>query len=92
MKNQIFIKNLPYTLTQEELKRHFAPLGDITQVLVIEDRETKRSRGFGFITFATEASAQNAIDTMNGQLLEGRRLQVSLARPFVKKEESLTTV
>lgn len=85
MIQQIFIGNLSPELEQDELRRHFAPFGEITEIFIIRDRETRRSRGFGFITFATEAAAQKAIVAMNGVMIAGRPARVTLARPFIKK-------
>lgn len=85
MTQQIFIGNLSHDFEQDELQRHFAPFGEITEIIIIHDRETRRSRGFGFITFATEAAAKKALVAMNGATIGGRSVRVTPARPFVKK-------
>ena len=85
MKNQIFVGNLPHQVTQEDLKPYFSPFGEITQIFVVKDRETQRSRGFGFVTFATENAASQAVEAMHGKPIDGRPLTVNLARPFVKR-------
>ena len=85
MTQQIFIGNLSHDLEQDEFQRHFSPFGEITEILIIRDRETGRSRGFGFITFATEAAAKQAVTAMNGAMIAGRPARVMLARPLVKK-------
>ena len=85
MTQQIFIGNLSHDLEQDEFRRHFSPFGEITEIFIIRDRDTQRSRGFGFITFATEAAAKKAIAVMNGSMIAGRPARVTLARPFVKK-------
>ena len=70
------------------MQRHFAPFGEMTQVIIIREQDTQRSRGFGFITFVTAAAAQKAIEVMSGSLMGGRRLRVTLARPLIKKSRS----
>ena len=85
MTQQIFIGNLSSDFEQDEFRRHFSPFGEITEVFIIRDRETRRSRGFGFITFVTEAAAKKAIPAMNGDMIAGRPERVTLARPLVKK-------
>ena len=82
MSKQIFIANLSNHLTTEELKEYFSPYGEITHAFIAKDRETQRSRGFGFVTFSTEAAAQQAIQKMDGKKIEGRPARVMLARPL----------
>lgn len=88
MSKQIFVSNLPYHLTQEELKQYFEPFGEITHVLILTDRLTQRSRGFGFVTFATETAAQQAIQEMDEKKMDGRLVKVTLART---KEKEFTS-
>lgn len=85
MSTQIYIANLSYEISEDALKQYFASFGEITAAIIIRDRGTQRSKGFGFITFATEAAAQQAVQAMNDKILEGRSLKVTIARPFVKK-------
>lgn len=79
-KNKLFIGSLPWTMTNEKLKELFAQYGEISEAIIINDRDTGRSKGFGFITFAKEADAQKAIE-MNGKDIEGRAIVVNFAKP-----------
>ncbi|KAI8585223.1 hypothetical protein HDU87_001392 [Geranomyces variabilis] len=76
---KIFVGNLSWGTTDESLYAAFSQFGSISDCLVLKDRETGRSRGFGFVTFAEEAQAQAAIDGMNDQDLDGRQIRVNLA-------------
>ncbi len=82
MGNKLFVGNLPYSVTQEQLKDMFTSYGEITEALVVMDRLTGRSKGFGFITFADENAAKTAIEGMNGKDVEGKALTVNEARPM----------
>ena len=85
MQSQIFIGNLARYVNQEELKEHFSAFGQIIHAYVMLDRKTNRSRGFGFITFSTEAAARQAIQVMDGKMIDGRPIRVTLARPLITK-------
>ncbi|KAI8811427.1 hypothetical protein BJ742DRAFT_658746, partial [Cladochytrium replicatum] len=76
---KIFVGNLSWGTTDESLRHTFGQFGEITDAVVLRDRETGRSRGFGFVTFATTESAQAAVDNMNEQELDGRNVRVNLA-------------
>ncbi len=80
-KKKIFVGNLPFSMTQDALQNLFSEFGEITQVSLITDRMTGRSKGFAFVEFAEEASAQAAIDKMSGTAIEERELVVNIARP-----------
>lgn len=80
-KKKVFVGNLPWSVTQDSLQNLFSEFGEITQVSLITDRMTGRSKGFAFVEFAEEASAQAAIDKMAGYVLEERELVVNIARP-----------
>lgn len=80
MGNRLYVGNLPYTVTDDQLKEAFAPHGEVTSASVVMDRATGRSRGFGFVEMATAEAAQKATEAMNGALLEGRPLTVNEAR------------
>ncbi|MFH0737585.1 MAG: RNA-binding protein [Candidatus Micrarchaeota archaeon] len=82
---KLYVGNMPFSVTQEGLKEMFAVFGDITEVTVITDRRTGRSKGFGFVTFSDDAAADKAIADMNGKDLEGRPLTVSEARPMAPR-------
>lgn len=80
-KKKLFVGNLPYKVRSAELNQMFAQFGTVEEAIVIEDRQTGRSKGFGFVTFSSEAEAQAAVDAMNGHEVEGRALVVNVARP-----------
>ncbi|KAI8811881.1 hypothetical protein BJ742DRAFT_664481, partial [Cladochytrium replicatum] len=77
--SKIFVGNLSWGTTDDTLRDTFGQYGEITDAVVLRDRETGRSRGFGFVTFATPESAQAAVDNMNEQDLDGRNVRVNLA-------------
>jgi cold-inducible RNA-binding protein len=83
-KNKLFVGSLPWSVTSEALKEMFAQYGDITEAVVINDRDTGRSKGFGFVTFASEESAQKALE-MHGKEIEGRTIVVNAAKPRVER-------
>ncbi len=76
--NKIYIGNLNYELDTPDLKEAFSSYGEIIDVVVIKDKESNCSRGFGFVTFASHSSAREALN-MHGQELNGRRMRVKLA-------------
>lgn len=80
-KNKLFVGNVPWSFTSDSLKELFSKYGEIVEATVIMDRATGRSKGFGFVTFANEDSAQKAIDQANGQEIDGRKLVVNAAKP-----------
>ena len=77
----IYAGNLNYTLTEEALEKVFTEYGEVTSVKIIRDKYTDQSKGFGFIEMADDASAQKAIDELNGTEVNGRELRVNQARP-----------
>ncbi len=77
----IYISNLSYSVTDADLNDFFAEYGEVTSSKVITDRETGRSRGFGFVEMPNDAEAQKAIDELNGAEYEGKTIAVSVARP-----------
>jgi len=81
MANKLYVGNLSYDVTKEQLAELFSKAGKIADVVVITDRDTGRSKGFGFVEFASEKEAQKAIEMFNEQEFEGRKLIVSEARP-----------
>lgn len=76
---QVFIGNLAYQTTEDDLREHFSQFGEVEQVKIPTDRETKRSRGFGFITFGSKEGAEAALEA-NGHVLNGRPMRVSMAQ------------
>lgn len=80
-KQNLFVGSLAYSTDDDSLKAHFEQIGEVERARVATDRETGRSRGFGFVTFVDEANNQKAVDELNGKELDGRALNVSVARP-----------
>ena len=80
MSNKLFVGSLSWNTDDHGLRAAFEPFGDITDAKVITDRETGRSRGFGFVTFADPGSAKKALEGMNGAELDGRTLNVDVAQ------------
>ncbi len=79
MGTKLFVGGLAWGTTSDALRAAFEPHGTITEAKVIDDRETGKSRGFGFVTFADAASCQKAIAAMNGAMLDGRSIRVNEA-------------
>ena len=77
----LFIGSLAFATNDEGLKAHFEQVGPVSSARVITDRETGRSKGFGFVEFDSDDDNQKAIDQLNGKELDGREINVSLARP-----------
>ena len=80
-KQNLFVGSLAYATTDDSLKAFFETVGEVERASVATDRETGRSRGFGFVTFVDEANNQKAIDQLNGKELDGRAITVNEARP-----------
>ena len=81
MGNKLYVGNLAYSVRDDSLTQAFAQFGTVTSAKVMMDRETGRSKGFGFVEMGSDAEAQAAINGMNGQQLQGRPLVVNEARP-----------
>jgi RNA recognition motif-containing protein len=81
METKIYVGNLSYTTTEEELKQLFSQAGTVTSVAMIKDRDTGQSKGFAFIEMSNQAEAEKAISMFNGKSLGSRELKVNLARP-----------
>jgi RNA recognition motif-containing protein len=88
MNNRLYVGNLSFDTTENDLQDLFATCGPVTEVNVVMDRSTNRPRGFGFVTMATEEAAQAAIEQINGKNVQGRDLSVNLARPREERSES----
>jgi hypothetical protein len=82
MGNKLYVGNLPYTVRDEDLQQAFGEFGAITSAKVMMERDTGRSKGFGFVEMGSDAEAQAAIAGMNGQSLGGRSITVNEARPM----------
>ena len=81
MGNKLYVGNLAYSVRDESLQQSFSQFGAVTSAKVMMDRDTGRSKGFGFVEMGSDAEAQAAINGMNGQPLEGRAIVVNEARP-----------
>ena len=79
---KLFVGGLPYSFSDDALSALFADCGNVESAVIIKDRMTGRSKGFGFVEMSSEAEAEKAISMFNGQEVEGRRLNVSIARPM----------
>jgi RNA recognition motif-containing protein len=81
MAAKLFVGNLDYTVNSDDLRNHFAQAGSVVDAVVITDKMSGRSRGFGFVEFASEEEAGEAVKTLNGTDLKGRNITVNEARP-----------
>jgi RNA recognition motif-containing protein len=81
MSTKLYVGNLAFGVTSDDLHEHFAQAGTVESAKVVEDRDTGRSRGFGFVEMASSEEAMAAIEQFNGQDLDGRNLVVNEARP-----------
>ena len=81
MSNKLFVGNLSFNVTENDLQDAFAAHGTVVETNLMIDRTTGRPRGFGFITMSTPEEAQKAIDGLNGKALDGRNLTVNVAKP-----------
>ncbi len=81
MNKKLYVGNLEYSVTGEELKEHFAQAGTVEDSVVITDKYSGRSKGFGFVEMSSEEEAKKAIEMFNGKDLKGRNIIVNEARP-----------
>ena len=81
MGSKLYVGNLSFDTTDQGLEQSFSEYGDLVSAIVVRDRNTDRSRGFGFVEFSQKADAQKAKEAMNGKELDGRALKVDEARP-----------
>jgi RNA recognition motif-containing protein len=82
MATKLYVGGLPYSTQEDALKEHFAQAGNVVSAVIIMDKMSGRSKGFGFVEMSTDAEAQSAISMFNGQEFEGRKLTVNEARPM----------
>jgi cold-inducible RNA-binding protein len=82
MGNKLYVGNLPNTVRDEDLQQAFSAFGSVNSAKVMMERDTGRSKGFGFVEMGSDADAQSAIEGMNGQSMGGRSLVVNEARPM----------
>jgi cold-inducible RNA-binding protein len=78
---KLFVGGLPFSTTQEELETAFAEFGSVTSAMIITDRETGRSKGFGFVEYETAEEGNAAVNALNGKEFGGRTITVNEARP-----------
>jgi cold-inducible RNA-binding protein len=81
MSNKLFVGNLSFNTTENDLHDAFAAHGTVTEANLMMDRTTGRPRGFGFVTMSTDEEAKKAVEAMNGKSIDGRALTVNIARP-----------
>jgi RNA recognition motif-containing protein len=86
MGKKLYVGNLPFTTTEAALHEMFAQSGTVESVRLITDRDTGRSKGFGFVEMATDEEAQSAISSFNGTQMGGRQITVNEARPMERRE------
>ena len=86
MEVKLYVGNLSYATTEDDLRTLFAQAGTVKSVALIKDRDTGRSKGFAFVEFETQVEAQKAMSMFNGTPLKDRELNVSLARPREDRE------
>ncbi len=85
MNAKLYVGGISFSSTDDSLKQFFASAGTVKEAKIITDRETGRSRGFGFVEMSTDEEAQKAIETLNGQELDGRKLRIDIARPLAPR-------
>jgi RNA recognition motif-containing protein len=88
MSKKIYVGNLNYSTTEDQLEQLFTPYGDVVSAVIISDRYTNRSKGFGFVEMATEEAADAAIDALNGSELDSRQLKVDKAHERKPRDRS----
>ena len=81
MENRLFVGGLSFNTTENDLQDACAAHGTVQEVSIVMDRDTGKSKGFGFVTMGTEGEAQAVITALNGKMLDGRSLTVNVARP-----------
>ena len=88
MGKRLYVGNLPYSISEQDLTEKFGAFGTVESSTLITDRDTGRSKGFGFVEMGTDAEAQAAIAEINGTDLDGRPVTVNEAKPMKKRETS----
>ncbi|HQY67687.1 MAG TPA: RNA-binding protein [Pyrinomonadaceae bacterium] len=84
MSTKLYVGNLSFSTTSQDLESMFGEFGTVQSANLIEDRETGRSRGFGFVEMSSQADGENAISQLNGKEVDGRELKVNEAKPQVR--------
>jgi len=85
----IFVGNISFSSTEDDLRGIFAEYGDVASVKIIKDMETGRSRGFAFVTMSDDSQAQKAIDNINDLEFQGRRIKVNQSRPRTERPQRI---
>ena len=85
METKLYVGNLSYSVTEEQLRQLFSQAGEIEEVALIMDRDTRQPKGFGFVEMTTQAEAEKAIQMFNEHELDGRRMMVNIARPKTER-------
>ena len=87
MSTKLFVGSLPWSIGDEELKETFEKQGTVVSAKVITDRDTRKSRGFGFVEMEKQSEAEEAIKQLNGRALDGRNITVNVARPRTERSQ-----
>jgi len=82
---KLFVGNLPYRITEDEIRQVFSQFGTVTDVRLISDRATGRAKGFGFVEMSSADEANKAVEGMHGKEMQGRNLVVNVARPMAPR-------
>ena len=88
MSKKIYVGNLNYATTEETLNNTFSTYGEVVSAVVIKDRDTQQSKGFGFVELADESAADKAIAELNGKELDGRRVRVNVAEERQRRDSN----
>lgn len=86
MENKLYVGNLSFSMTEEALNSQFSQYGTVSSAKIIMDRDTNRSKGFGFVEMSSESEAQAAISSLDGSDVDGRAIKVNLAKPQAPRE------
>lgn len=85
MSKKLFVGSLPFSTTNEELQKLFEPYGEVTSAVVIRDKQTRRSKGYGFVEMTSEDAANEALEALNGSEVKGRKIVVNEAKSSQSK-------
>ena len=85
--NKLYVGNIPYNVTSEDLKKHFSEAGEVKDAIIIMDKMTRRPKGFGFVEMSTKDGAEKAVSMYDGQDFMGRDLTVNFAKPMQPRED-----
>ena len=88
MSKKLYVGNLPFTVDNDKLKEIFSAFGEVEEATIIIDKFSRRSKGFGFVTFVNDADADKAIEELNGKEVEGRSVKVNEAKPMEERSDS----